>query len=235
MNEVLKLTEKLTDFAYHSSMVIIKNEITGRAFFPGGNGTFNHDTNLNDKDIMILGQDFDCLKNYNKSFKLQLEKIETNPTWKNILLFLKELNINSDRCFFANAILGARNSEKATGKSPAFKDKIFINNCRNFFLYQVELQKPKIILVLGIHVATFLSNTSKDLECWNKIKNFKDLDAENIQKINAVFNNGVKSNVILLTHPSFRNLNVNRRKYKNYIGHDAEIQMVKEAIESKPE
>jgi DNA uptake protein ComE-like DNA-binding protein len=100
MNEILQLTEKLADFPYPSSMVMIKNEITGRAFFPGGNGTFNNDTNLNDKDIMILEQDFDCLKNYNKSFKLQLEKIETNPTWKNILSFLKELNINSDRCFF---------------------------------------------------------------------------------------------------------------------------------------
>ena len=233
MNEILKLTEKLADFHYPNSMVIIKNEIKGRAFFPGGNGTFNNDTNLNDKSIMVLGQDFDSLKNYEKSLKLQLEKIETNPTWKNILLFLKELNINPERCFFTNAILGVRNSEKATGKSPAFKDEIFINNCRNFFLYQVELQKPKIILVLGIHVATFLSNTSKDLECWSKINNFGDFDDKNIQKIEAVFNNGLKSTVILLTHPSFRNLNVHRRKYNNYTGHDAEIQMVKEELESK--
>ncbi len=100
MNDVLKFTEKLTDFDYPDSIVVIKNEIAGRAFFPGGNGTSNNDTNLDDKDIMVLGQDFDCLKNYEKSLKLQLEKIETNPTWKNILSFLKELNNESCNYFW---------------------------------------------------------------------------------------------------------------------------------------
>ena len=38
----------------------------GPGFFPGCIGTINHDVNIKDVDVMVLGQDFDSLENYKK-------------------------------------------------------------------------------------------------------------------------------------------------------------------------
>jgi uracil-DNA glycosylase family 4 len=212
-------------------MIIAKEEIKKRcAFFPAGKGTANiSDTTISDKDIMVLGQDWGNVK--------QLENFmdsETRPnsgTWKYLLLFLEELEIKESRCFYTNAIMGVRKGNSVTGKSPAFRDKKFIKQCQDFFLFQLELQRPKAILVLGKLVAEFLSDTSDQLESWNKIKNYSLIDSQNkqIQK-NIIFKNGVKTNLVLLVHPSFRFRNAMYRKYKNHKGDKAEKVMTMEIL-----
>lgn len=233
MTDISKLEDKLKDLKYPNLMTLIKEKIPGRAFFPGGTGLFNeNDKSLSGKDIMILGQDFDCETNYQKSLEAGEENITKNPTWRNLLSFLEELGISTDRCFFTNAIPGLRKGNVGTGKSPAFKDQEFIKKCRDYFLIQLAVQKPKIIFALGIHVAKFLSETSADLNCWKRIKNFAHVDQANNQVISANFDNGTTSNVILLTHPSFRNSNVYRRtcKDENFKGNAAEVWMVKSVL-----
>ena len=113
---------------------------------------------------MILGQDFDCETNYKKSLGPGSESITKDPTWRNLVAFLDELNAFPNICFFTNAILSVRKGNKGTGKSPAFKDKDFIKQCQEFFLYQLEIQKPLTIFALGKYVGEFLSSTSEDLE-----------------------------------------------------------------------
>ena len=209
----------------------VKCEIRGIAFFPGGKGTFDNVDSFSNKSIMVLGQDFDCEKSYKISFENGKEDIEKNPTWRNLLKFLKEVHIEPNDCFFTNAIMGIRKGDIGIGKSPAFEDKIFIKECREFFLSQLEIQKPKAIFVLGKYVAEFLSPTSKYLVCWTEIKDFKTIDEKNIQiKKDVVFDNGIKTNLVLLTHPSYRPVNIHRRSFKKYTGHDAEIMMVKEIL-----
>ena len=133
-----------------------------KLFFPGGKGTFGNGNIISDKDIMILGQDFDCEKNLKISKENGKEDIVKNPTWRNLIKVLNELEISVDNCFFTNAIMGVREGDKGTGKSPAFKHSEFICACQKFFLYQLDIQKPKAIFVLGKFTAEFLASTSRD-------------------------------------------------------------------------
>lgn len=233
MTELEQLFDNTKDnkAIYPKSMQWIAGEITGIAFFPGGKGTFNNDDTISDKQIMVLGQDFDTWDNFNKSKENGQEDIEKNPTWRNILEYLKSVDLSPSNCFFTNAILGCRTEGCSTGKSPAFKETEFLRYCRSFFLRQLDMQQPKIIFVLGKHVAEFLSASSEDLACWEKIKNFASVDTAGQQIIEAKFNNGVASTVVLLTHPSFRPSNVHRRKYKSYQGLEAEYEMGKHACQ----
>jgi uracil-DNA glycosylase len=129
--------------------------------------------------------------------------------------------------------MGVRERDKGTGKSPAFKDTNFIEDCQKFFLYQIEIQKPKAILVLGKFTAQFLAKTSEQLACWSTIKNFSELDKTNNQvKIGTTFKNNIKSNLVLLTHPSFRPVNISRRAFAQLTGHDAEMEMLNVVLEN---
>jgi hypothetical protein len=231
MTDTDKLFDRIDSFPYPDSMALVAGDIPGVAFFPGGKGTFDNKGDLTNRDIMILGQDFDCEKNYQKAFQAGYEDTRKNATWRNLLAFLGEVNVSKDDCFFTNAIQGIRKGDSGTGKSPAFKDKHFIKSCQEFFLYQLEIQKPKLIFVLGKHVAEFLCSTSKDLSCWSSIKNFTTVDQENNQIITATFENGINSHLVLLTHPSYRPVNVHRRRYLDHAGHEAEIMMTKAIID----
>jgi len=216
---------------YPDTMLKICGEIKGTAFFPGGVGTIDNSEDLFSRKIMILGQDFDCETNFNESVKRGFEDIKGNPTWRNILKLLKECQIKIDECFFTNAILGIRKGSEGTGKSPAFQDLNFIDYCRSFFIKQVELQKPRLIIVLGKYPALFLAPINEKLSLWKKFTNFKYLDENNLQVIkNVIISNNIITNFIVLVHPSLRHLNIAKRKYLDFTGHEAEIQMIKEGL-----
>lgn len=224
------LFEELRQLAYPDTMKMVQGEIPGIAFFPGGKGTYKNDNTLFDKDFMILGQDFQCEQYFNDTLKAGKEDIIGNPTWRNILPFIEAVNIKPDQCFFTNAIPGIRKGNTGTGKSPAFKDKDFLEQCRMLFQFQLKMQRPKIILALGLSVAEFLSKTANELSCWGNIKNFSEVDKEKKQVISATFDNNIKSEVVLLTHPSYRPVNVRRRSYNGFIGNRAEVELVKDTI-----
>lgn len=215
---------------YPDTMQMIAGEISGLAFFPGGRGTYNNDETLRDKDIMLLGQDFDTEENFEKARAAGQEDKKKNATWRNLLALLKETNVDPRNCFFTNAIMGVRKEGKGTGKSPAFKDKEFIEECRELFLKQLKVQRPKAVFVLGLQVIKFLAGTSAELASWEKVKNFKSFDdGGNQVKRDVKFNNGVIANIVVLTHPSLRNVNVRFRSYQGLSGHEAELKMVKDA------
>lgn len=240
MTDIKNLFSHLDILTYPSTMIKVKGEITGLAFFPGGKGTFDNGESLSKKTIMILGQDFDCETNYCLSLRNGQEDINKNPTWRNLRKFLGDINKTPDDCFFTNAIMGIRNGSISTGKSPAFKDKKFIQECQRFFLYQIEIQKPKAIFVLGKYVAEFLAFkseefalTSMDLSGWEKIKSFATIDEQGNQiKKDIIFKNGIKTNLVILTHPSYRHANIHRRSYNNLFGHEAEIKMAQEILKT---
>lgn len=240
MTDIQNLFDRLDILSYPDTMKGVKGEIRGRAFFPGGKGTCDNRESLSNTRIMVLGQDFDSEKNYNLSVKNGQEDINKNPTWRNLCAFLTAIEKSPKDCFFTNAIMGVRKCDVATGKSPSFKDKKFIQDCQKFFLYQIEIQKPEVIFVLGKYVAEFLAFTfegfaltSMDLSSWKNIKNFATIDEKGNQiKKNIIFNNGIKTNLVLLTHPSYRPANIHRRSFNNYVGHEAEIKMAQEIFKT---
>ena len=232
MTEIETLIQSLQKFPYPDSMKMVKGEILGRAFFPGGKGTFDLSDTISDKQIMILGQDFDCETGYAKSKNQGKENIKTNPTWRNILKFLDVIKIPHNNCFFTNAIMGVRIGNVATRQSPAFKHPDFIKDCQAFFLKQLELQKPKAIFVLGKYPAQFLAEIAEELHCWRSIKTFASIDKEEDQvQIKVTFKNEITSNLVVLVHPSLRHLNIKNRKYKDFpAGHSSEVEMAKAVI-----
>lgn len=119
----------------------------------------------------------------------------------------------------------------SVGRSLAFKDPKFISICQDFFLYQLEIQKPTTILVLGKEVAKFLGPLSEELKLWKSMISFKLIDQNGKQCIrNVVFKNNISANLALLTHPSYRKLNAHWRYYMNFEGFEAELKMVKDIL-----
>ncbi len=63
MTDIEKLINGLTFTS--NTMTSVKCGIKGLAFFPGGKGTTDNTSDLSNKPIMILGQDFDTETKFN--------------------------------------------------------------------------------------------------------------------------------------------------------------------------
>lgn len=235
MNEIEELFKKSLKLNYPETMKCVEGEVKRTSFFPGGNGTIKN-CKFPYNGIMIIGQDWGNEKGFEEAKKQKDGEELKNPTWKYLLTFLYELNIKRDECFYTNAIMGVRKGDKKpTGKSPAFKDSMFIKECQNFFLYQIEIQKPRAIFVLGLRVAEFLSETSDELKDWKNIKNFKSIDklpdgSIGSFKKNIKFKNEIESNLVLLLHPSYRLRNMAFRECLPYNAKDKEIELTKKIL-----
>lgn len=136
-------------------------------------------------------------------------------------------------CFFTNCIMGIRkNSKSNTGKSPAMKEPEFLRQCLEFLEFQIALLNPRAIVSLGAVPASLLCMISQNLNIrlGGEIK-FSEIDSRQIAVSEAVkFENipELQTMIILLTHPSYRQINAKRRKYGHHTGSDAEIAMLQE-------
>lgn len=231
MSDLEELKHELSKISsYPNSLRSVCCEINGIGFFPGAKGLWNvHDETLSNKSFMILGHDFGNEKDFDISVKRGDENLQ-GLTWKNLLKMLMEYNIDVQDCFFTNGIMGVRINSSAIGKSPGFDDPTFLNDCRNLFLKQIEVQKPKIILALGQHIWKFLSEVSDELQQLNDITTFSDLDTSEctvFKNISFKNLNSFSTNIGFLTHPTYWHLNVKNRRYKSFQGIEAERQMIK--------
>jgi len=164
MNEIDRLREQIKQLEselrfdghpYPEGLTGFPGILPGQGFFPGGDGlrrnnpAFKEAPSFPAGDIMILGNDFGCLDNpapRSPGFQQCLEiGFEDPPTW-NIKDTLRKAGIQGELCFFTNAYLGLRTGTKPTGESPAAKNKSFKTTCQDFFRYQVEVQKPRLIV-----------------------------------------------------------------------------------------
>jgi hypothetical protein len=219
-------------------MEMVHCGIKGLAFFPGGRGLFKmDDETISNKEIMILGQDFDTLEKYQIAVQNGEEDVLKNKTWRNLSSILELSNIPLTNCFFTNCLMGVRIAESAIGVSPGYKDTSFVKSCQDLFLFQLDLQKPKVIFALGIQVAKFLSQLSKNLEGWKSINSFVNLDSsgESPVKKNIQFEFDGKiicTDLVLLMHPSARKFNLVKRTYKGLQGMDAQIQMIRDVYQT---
>ena len=117
-------------------------------FFPGGRGTFAKGNIIKGKKVMVLGNDYDTLENFNKGE----EDHNINPTWRGIKQLLEELGIALEDCFFTNAYLGLRKEGKQEGKrntGAVSRNANYRNSCIDFLRTQIETVQPQIILALG--------------------------------------------------------------------------------------
>jgi uracil-DNA glycosylase len=196
------------------------------AFFPGGKGIWKEEESEVFPSILVLGQDFSTEKEYVRMQKNIVNDID-GPTWRNLRKLFKEANVDLLDCFFSNVFMGLRKTDSMTGKFPGFKDKEFVSRNIKFLLFQIDTIKPKIIITLGKYSAELLASLSDDLNSW---KNSKALREADIGLKRDVKINGNTFTCVALEHPSMRNSNVKRRRYKDFVGNEAEIRMLKDAF-----
>lgn len=230
MTELTELRKLIDEIGYSDSgMMKINGEIKGDGFFPGADGVIEKNGLISDKKFMVLGQDQDKESGFKKSVKIGSE-IYT-PTWRNLKGLLSESRIRLKDCFFTNCIMGARlNSVKSTGKSRAIFHSRFLADSIRILTKQIEIQRPKGIICLGIIPIRLLSLLSDKLHLkFVGVDNFREIDQNNLSLIEGVeFREikGFKTSIACLNHPSYRNLNVKNRDFGGYSGEFAELEIL---------
>jgi len=226
--------QQITD--YPAGVSRQEGRIAGTAFFPGGDGLWKEE-GLNDDltigGIMVVGHNFDNVSGFQQSLAQGSEPV-TCPTWRNITSLLREANIELTRCFFTNVYVGLMQTTSNVGKFPGATSAAFRQQCVDFLQQQIALQQPSLILTLGAFVPPLLASLSPQLASWQGIQRVGQLDANQTALIKqAAFCAGsVHANVLALTHPAQRHLNVGRRHYLDFNGHAAELALLQAAQQS---
>lgn len=227
------LFEKINIVApYPHNVKPIKKMLNMTAFFPGGRGLWAEEYSDEFPTILILGQDFSTVDEYNAMLNNNQNDLQC-ATWRNLIKLFDEANINLTQCYYSNVFMGLRDGvTKNTGEFPGFKDNEFVNRNLRFLEIQIDTIKPKLIITLGRYAAEMLSRVADyGLESWT---NFRALIEDNIGFRDNVSFNGHKCKSVALTHTSLRHLNVGRRVYTNehgvFRGNSAEVQMLKDAM-----
>ncbi|HEY5325671.1 MAG TPA: uracil-DNA glycosylase family protein [Mucilaginibacter sp.] len=208
--------------------------ISGKGFFPGARGLFEpDDQTLSNKSIMILGHDFGAKRDYENSIKRGCEN-QQSLTWGNLNKMLVLFDIDQKQCFFTNCIMGVRVSgESALGRTIAYKYPDYLTDCKDLLIKQIAIQKPKLIIALGLNILDFLSSLSPKLSKLTKIKSFKILDDKKLAFFNEIEFVGLlnyKTNLVIITHPTYWHLNVKHRNHDGLKGLDAEKKLIKQSI-----
>jgi hypothetical protein len=220
---------------YPPGVEAVPERIGGTAFFPGGRGLWMPDLMLAPPEmpigkVMIVGQDFHSVRNYKKSLALGCST--RNPTWRNLVRLLKAAGIRPGDCFFTNAYMGLRSGDRSTGQFPGLRDAAFIDRCRLFFLLQLKVLRPRLIVGLGKRVAQFLGSVTPYLASWTSCNTMTQIDAVGALQRNIMFPDadGLVATLAVVTHPSILGANLTRRRYKGLVGRKAEVKLLSDAL-----
>jgi len=222
-------------FGYPDGVVRVPTPIPGTAFFPGGFGLWDAAASkplpaFPTGGVMVLGHDFHSESGYHQSLSRGRES-ESQPTWRNLLAVLSDAGIPPQRCFFTNFYMGLRVGTATTGPFPGARNHEFRAYCRSFFLEQIRVQQPNLVLTLGIHAPHAVASLSPRLAGWAAAPGLKRLDAAGPVQRAVEFDGapGIKPTVVALTHPSLRHAAVRHRTYAGLTGADAELAMLQDA------
>jgi len=209
-----------------------RNAIAGTAFFPGGHGLWMEDgeAHMPVGGVMVLGHDFHSESEYSKSLQRGKENLKA-ATWRNLIHLLEAAGIAPRDCFFTNFYMGLREGLASTGVFPGATDPDFVNACQQFFLEQLRQQRPKVILVLGVHVPKQLAPLVAELQPWSAATTLKDFNAPGMAVVSSVrfARHAETVHVVMLAHPSQRLLSLRHRNYKGALGQEAELGMIGDA------
>jgi hypothetical protein len=181
---------------------------------------------------MVLGHDFHSETGYEKSRRDGAERL-TLPTWSNLLKLLAAARIPPDTCFFTNVYMGLRAGSATTGMFPGAVDRGFVAHCQTFLCEQLRVQRPALVLTLGIHVPPLIGALSPELTSWTTRKGLKHLDASGPVRSGVTFTgvDGLCTTVVALIHPSLRHASLPHRRYKQTQGAEAELRMVRDGMD----
>src|SRR6266511_250474 len=75
---------------------------------------------------------------------------------------------------FSNFLIGLIEGSSAVGLFPGTKDLAFVERCRSFLVHQVQVVRPSLLLVLGIHTPRLLAGLSPVMAHWQNARTFSD-------------------------------------------------------------
>jgi hypothetical protein len=208
---------------YPDGVVPVPEPLSSTGFFPGGLGLWVEDSPGNlalpIDQIMIVGQDFNTMAAYNCARRIGSE-VSTSPTWRRLLPIPAASGISPQDCFFTNVYMGLREQGKETGRFPGCRDQDFTERCLQFFWHQLEVLHPKLIITLGWEPFRALGKSV-----------FKIAGPKSLSGCCEIYSSVPlhygPATVVPLTHPSYYDVNVVRRHYKQLNGADAELAMIK--------
>ncbi|MBL7981938.1 MAG: hypothetical protein JNL52_09035 [Flavobacteriales bacterium] len=215
---------------YPKGVLPIPAPIAGTAFFPGGHGLWmdKEVPFFPDGGIMILGHDFHSKEEYEASRKRGEEDLNA-PTWRNLRSLLETAEVPLQQCFFTNFFMGLRAGKETTGPFPGRKDPAFVQRCSEFFLYQLRIQRPRAVVVLGSEVPSLIAPLAPQLKPWRNAR-LGDIDRAGATRVEGVqFADGLpQCTVVSLIHPSLRHANLRHRtKALGRDAHMVEVEMLK--------
>jgi uracil-DNA glycosylase len=202
------LRATLKDSVYPAGVMEDRSgRIPGTGFFPGSTGMVEGSKTLEQRRVMVLGQDQDNEKGHDKSEKKGDERY--SKTWENMKALFDQAGIDEEDCFFTNYIMGVRvNSKRNTGPSPALAHQAFMRACSAFFMEQLKAQQPTVILTLGMIPFKLLSLVSTSLRFRSiGVESFQALEDRELLVVDEVVFDalpGERFVVVPLCHPSYR-------------------------------
>jgi len=237
-----RMLESFSKETYPQGLESVPSLMDGLSFFPAGRGLYQPNGSMHTpvfphEGVMVVGRDFGTRVAYDLAHCEHGER-ESDPTWKHLLKFLEDAGCDPRSCFFSNAFMGLRSGQEARniGDIPAHRDANFLAACRDFFVTQIEMMHPRILLTLGSAVPAFVAMKLKVDPSWcaGTLKAIDEASAS-VQKDVAVPDLGFTiAAVVALTHPCLRPANVRRRSYKKGLlrlrGQDAEEAMLGDAL-----
>jgi hypothetical protein len=214
---------------YPPGVVAVPVQAKGRAFFPGGSGLWNPGALMPVGGVMVLAHDFHSEDGYKQLLAMPEQSCSgTNQTWVALRALLHEAGIDPAECFFTNAYQGLRaGAVKSTGRFPGSRDPAYVHRCQQFLLRQLEAQQPRMILTLGAYVPAFLAPLAEKLRLWQNVTRLSAIDPPVVRDVEFDGADAPSCSVVALTHTSMRGSNVHRRRYAGFVGHEAELAMIR--------
>ena len=220
---------------------------SGTGFFPFTDGLYkknNPNAKFPKGQIMVLGQDFGnefYVEDLISKFGGDELNNKRSSTWRTIEnIYVKKYNLKLEYCFFTNVLMDLR--EGNTSMTGNFVDRLvkkrklnennLLNKNLDFFIEQLKMQQPKIIICLGNAVVDFISQLSFSdcIEPKIKEKKISEIDFISVIK-NTKINYLENVKLVFFTHPSNWKLNIKHRKYNNNLtASEAEKAMLKDAM-----
>jgi hypothetical protein len=207
-------------------------------FFPGGTGMCVRNAPFPVGGVMVLGHNYGNDLDFSRS----VQSWETSwhdsigPTCRNTHIALRRWSIDPATCFFTNFYPGyvTRRDEDGrpfnVGPHPHAGDVAFVRASREFFVRQVQAQRPRAVLVLGAQVPPLLAPLHPRLSAWAPWPGFAALDASGHGIVRNLTLGGQTFSMCVVAHPS--TTHATNRRHGDLEGTKAETALVQATVEA---
>ncbi len=227
-----RLFERLKGMPVPEGVVPLPSRLRQFAFFPGSTGTAVGRV-VQPGGVMVLGHNFYSVAGF-EEIRRSGKDDWASSTGRALVELLPRGGLDPYACFYTNFFMGLIAGKDNVGAFPGRRDANFVRWCLAFLNFQIEVVRPRVVLVLGIQTPRRLAALAPQLSGWAMCRSFAVMDAAGLGIVDDVQIGGNSLTFVALTHPSIRGPNVHRRRFGGQTGDDAEVAMLKLACARLP-